>query len=130
MSVSQWLDLEQRWSNIFGFDLDSNLLPQISNIQIRIRQFLSPNIIRIFESFSSNLEYLKHIFPINFEYKLGILGALPTCLSHLRAPIDKTCAWMLLSLDTFMSFLEYAFSIPVFCFLFSTFCSNITELFE
>ena len=131
ISIYQCPLLSQRWSNIFGFDSDSNLFPRILNIRIRIREFWRPNNIRIFEYFSSNLEYLKHIFfllilNINWEF----LGALPTCLSHLRAPIEKTCAWMLLSLDTFMSFLEYAFSIPVFCSLFSTFCSNITELFE
>ena len=102
-------------SRIFGFGFDnfwarilfkySNLFPWISNIW--------------------NIFFL-WILNINWEF----LGALPTCLSHLWAPIDKTCAWMLLSLDTFMSFLEYAFSIPVFSLLFFTFCSNITELFE
>ena len=42
------------------------------------------------------------ILNLNWEF----LGALATCWSHLRAPMDKTCAWMWLSLDTFMSFLN------------------------
>ena len=56
-NMRKMLPKNQRWSNIFGFNSDSNLFPWISNIRIRIRQFFSPNIIRIFESFSSNLEY-------------------------------------------------------------------------
>ena len=79
---------------------------RILNIRIRIRQFLSPNIIRIFESFSSNLEYFKHRFPLNLNLNWEFLGALATCWSHLWAPIDKICAWMLLSHYTFMSFLD------------------------
>ena len=55
----------------FGFEnFSSNIRIRI---RIQIREFWRPNIIRIFESFSSNLEYLKHIFPLNFEFKLGIL---------------------------------------------------------
>ena len=120
----------QRWSNIFGFNSDLNLFPRISNIRIRIREFWRPNIIRIFESFFSNLEYLKHIFPLNFEFKLGIFR----CPGYLLIPfvgtngqdlcMDVTVTWYLYELC------EYAFSIPAFCFLFSIFCSNIAELFE
>ena len=91
----------QRWSNIFGFNSDLNLFPRILNIRIRIQQFLSPNIIRIFESFSSNLEYLKHIFPLNFENKLVIFS----CPADLLIPfagtngqdlcLDVTVTWYL-----------------------------------
>ena len=122
--------MQQRWSNIFGFDSDSNLFPRISNIRIRIRQFLSSNIIRIFESFSLNLEYLKHIFSLNFEYKLRIFRWPADLLIPFLGTnwqdlcLDVTVTWYLYEL------FEYAFSIPVFCFLFYTFCSNITELFE
>ena len=120
----------QRWSNIFWFDSDSNLFPRISNIRIRIWQFLSPNIIRIFESFSSNLEYLKHIFPLNFEFKLGIFR----CPGDLLIPFAGTngqdlCMDVTVTLYLYELF-EYAFSIPAFCFLFSTLCPNITELFK
>ena len=76
----------QRWSNIFGFDSDSNLFPRISNIRIRIREFWRPNNIRIFESFSSNLEYLKHIFHLDFEYKLVIFS----CPADLLIPFSGT----------------------------------------
>ena len=93
-TITEKAPTKQRWSNIFGFDSDLNLFPRISNIQIRIRQFLSPNIIRIFESFSSNLEYFKHRFPLNLNLNWEFLGALATFWSHLWAPIDKTCAWM------------------------------------
>ena len=78
--------LNQRWSNIFGFDSDSNLFPRISNIRIRIREFWRPNNIRIFESFSSNLEYLKHIFHLDFEYKLVIFS----CPADLLIPFSGT----------------------------------------
>ena len=104
--------------------------PQISNIRIWIRQFLSPNIIQIFESFSSNLEYLKHIFSLNFEFKLGNFR----CPGDLLIPfagtngqdlcLDVTVTWYLKEL------FEYALSIPAFCFSFSIFCSNIAQLFE
>ena len=94
----------QRWKNYSNSD--STLFPQILNIRIWIGHFLSPNIIRIFESFSSNLEYFKHRFPLNLNLNWELLGALATCWSHLWAPIDKTCAWMLLSHYTFMSFLD------------------------
>ena len=77
---------DQRWSNIFGFDSDSNLFPRISNIRIRIREFWRPNNIRIFESFSSNLEYLKHIFHLDFEYKLVIFS----CPADLLIPFSGT----------------------------------------
>ena len=92
---------------------------RIIRIQIQIRIFSSnleysdstifePNFIRIFESFSSNLEYLKHICSLLLILNLNweILGALATCWSQLQALMDKTCVWMWLSLDTFMSFLN------------------------
>ena len=123
-------NVNQRWSNIFGFDSDSNLFPRISNIRIRIREFWRPNNIRIFESFSSNLEYLKHIFPLNFEFKLGIFR----CPGDLLIPfagtngqdlcMDVTVTWYLYEL------FEYAFSNPALCFIFFTLCSNVTKLFE
>ena len=78
-------------SRIFGFGFEnflarilfeySNLFPRISNIW--------------------NIYFLL-ILNLNWEF----LGALATCWSHLQAPMDKTCAWMWLSLDTFMSFLN------------------------
>ena len=72
----------QRWSNIFGFNSDLNLFPRILNILIQIREFWRPNNIRIFLSFSSNLEYLKHIFllllNLNWEF-----------LCDLRKPIRE-----------------------------------------
>ena len=78
-------------SRIFGFGFDnfwawilfeySNLFPRISNIW---------NIFSLL------------ILKLNWEF----LGALATCWSHLRALMDKTCAWMWLSLDTFMRFLN------------------------
>ena len=84
--------------------LDSNLFPRISNIRIRIPEFWRPNNIRIFESFSLNLEYLKHIFPINFEYKLGIFRC-PADLLILFAGtnrqdlcLDVTVTWYLYEL--------------------------------
>ena len=58
-----WLMPKPPWSEmneLFGFRFES--FPRISNIRIPIRQFFSPNIIRIFESFSLNLKYLKHFF--------------------------------------------------------------------
>ena len=113
---------------LFGFGFKS--FSRISNIQIRIRQFLSPNIIQIFESFSLNLEYLKHIFPLNLEYKLGIFR----CPGDLLIPFVGT-NWQDLCLDVTVTLylyelFGYTFSIPAFCFLFSTLCSNITKLFE
>ena len=72
----------QRWSNIFGFNSDLNLFPRIFNIRIQIREFWRPNNIRIFLSFSSNLEYLKHIFLLLLNLNLEFLG-------DLRKPIRE-----------------------------------------
>ena len=76
----------QRWSNIFRFNSDLNLFPRILNIRIQIREFWRPNNIRIFESFSLNLEYLKHIFHLDFEYKLVIFS----CPADLLIPFSGT----------------------------------------
>ena len=122
----------QRWSNIFGFNSDLNLFPRILNIRIQIREFWRPNNIRIFKSFSSNLKYLKHIFPLNFQNKLVIF----ICPADLLIPfagtngqdlcLDVTVTWYLKEL------FEYAFSIPAFCLLFSMFKYNwiIRIIFE
>ena len=72
----------QRWSNIFGFNSDLNLFPRILNILIQIREFWRPNNIRIFLSFSSNLEYLKHIFLLLLNLNWEFLG-------DLRRPIRE-----------------------------------------
>ena len=105
-------------NELLGFGFKS--FSRISNIRIWIRQFFSTNIIRIFESFSSNLEYLKHKKsycrpknPTKIWLKLCIWS------DFLLSPQNLTIAGTLL-----YEFFEYAFSNPAFCFLFSTFMFN------
>ena len=108
----------QRWSNIFGFDSDSNIF-----LESRIFGFGFENFgDRIIFEYSNLFPRISNIWNIFFLLILNInwefLGALATCWSHLRAPMDKTCAWMWLSLDTFMSFLIMLSQFLLYAFYF------------
>ena len=100
----QWRSSPQRWSNYS--DSDSNLFLKSRIFGFGFDNFLA----RILFEYSNLFPRISNIWNIFFLLILNLnwefLGALATCWSHLRALMDKTCAWMWLSLDTFMSFLN------------------------